>query len=59
MKMHDRMVKQGLAVIVAFCYSICLLKNPAITILKVIGSEGCVQENKLPLWGPVGKAPYR
>ena len=45
--MHDLIVKQGLAVIVAFCYSICLFKNPAITISKVVGCEGCVRENKL------------
>ena len=33
-------VKQGFAVVVAFCY-ICLFKNPAITILKVGGGSDC------------------
>ena len=59
MKMHGIIVKQGFAVIVAFCYSICLFKNRVITILKVVGCEDCVQENKLPLWGAGGKAPSR
>ena len=56
MKMRNIIVKQGFTVIVAFCYNICLFKNPVITILKVVGCEDCVQENKLPLWGPGGKA---
>ena len=51
-KMHVIIVKQGFAVIVAFCY-ICLFRNPVTTILKVAGCEDCVQENKLPLWGPL------
>ena len=46
MKMHAIIVKQGFAVIVAFCSNICLFKNPVPTILKVVGSEDCVQENK-------------
>ena len=57
--MRDCIVKQGLAVIVAFCCNICLLKNPAITILKVVDCEGCVQKNKLPLWQPGSEAPSR
>ena len=36
---------------------ICLFRNPVTMILKVVGCEDCVQENKLPLWGPGGKAP--
>ena len=42
MKMHAMIVKQGF---------------PVTMILKVVGYEDCVQENKLPLWGPGGKAP--
>ena len=40
MKMHGVIVKQGFAVVVAFCY-ICLFKNPVLTILKVNGGEDC------------------
>ena len=58
MKMHSIIVKQGFAVIVAFYY-ISLFKNPAITILKVVGREDCARENKLPLREPGGKAPNR
>ena len=47
--MHAIIVMQGFTVIAAFCYNICLFRNPAITILKVVGGEDCVQENKLPL----------
>ena len=57
--MHGIIVKQGFAEIVAFCYNICLLKNPAITILKVVGCEDCARENKLPLWGRRGQTPSR
>ena len=61
MKMHALyyIVKEGFAVIVAFCYDICVFKNPVIMILKVVGCEDCVQENKLPLWGPGGEATSR
>ena len=45
-------VKQGFSVIVAFCYNICLFKNPLITILKAFGCEDYVRENKLPQWKP-------
>ena len=55
--MHAIIVKQGFAVIVAFCYNTCLFRNPVITTLKVVGCDDCVQENKLPVWGPGGKAP--
>ena len=41
--MHAIIVKQGFAVIVAFCYNICLFKNPVTTILKVVGFEDCVR----------------
>ena len=58
MKMNAILVKQGFAVIVALCY-ICLFRNPVTTILKVVGCEDCVQENKLPQWGPGGEAPGR
>ena len=54
--MHGITVKQGFAVIVAFCY-ICLFKNPVKLVLKVIGCKDCVQENKLPLWGAWGVKP--
>ena len=41
-------------------YSCILLQfffwNPEITILKVVGYENCVWENKLPPWGP-GRKP--
>ena len=57
MKVHSITVKQDFAVIVAFYYNICLFKNPVITILKVVGSEDCVRENKLPLWRPRVKPP--
>ena len=50
-------VKQGLAVIVAFCYSICLFRNFVKTILKVVVCENCVRENQLYLWWPGGKPP--
>ena len=45
--------------LVVFCYNICLFSNPvpAIAILKVVGCEDCVRENKLPLWGPGSEAP--
>ena len=39
MKMYDIIVKQSFAVIVGFCYNICLFKNPVTTILKVVGYE--------------------
>ena len=48
--MHGIIVKQGFAVIVAFCCNIYLFKNLVITMLKVVGSEDCVRENNLPLW---------
>ena len=35
MKMHAIILEQGFAVIAAFCYNICLLKNPVLTILIV------------------------
>ena len=56
MKMDTIIVKQGFAVIVAFCY-ICLFRNPVITILKVAGCEDRERENKLSLRGPRGEAP--
>ena len=59
MKMHAIIVKQGFAVIVAFCYNICLFRNPVITILKVVGCEDCVRENKLFRWEHGGEAPSR
>ena len=34
-------VKQGFAILIAFCYNICLFKNPVIMILKVVGCEDC------------------
>ena len=64
MKMHGIIVKQVFAVIVAFCYNICLFKNPAITILKVVGCEDCARENKPPAAGqflqffPEKKQPF-
>ena len=54
--MHTIIIKQGFMIIVVICY-ICSFRNPAITILKVVGSEDCVRESKLPLWGLGGKAP--
>ena len=57
--MHNIIVKQVFAVIIAFCYNICLFKNPVITVMKVVGCEDCVQENNLPLWRPGGEAPSR
>ena len=42
MKMHPIIVKQSFAVIVAFCYNICLFRSHVITILKVVDSEDCV-----------------
>ena len=56
MKMHAILVKHGFGVIVAFCYNICLLRNPVVTVLKAIGFEDFVRENKLPLWRP-GRSP--
>ena len=53
--MHTIIVKQGFAVTDAFYYNVCLFRN-CVTILKVVGSEDCVQENKLPLWGPGEKS---
>ena len=50
MKMHAIIVKQGFAVIAAFCCNMCLFRNPVITILKFIGCENCVRENKLALF---------
>ena len=58
MKVHGVTVKQDFAVIVEFCYNICLFKNPVITILKVVGCEDCVRENKATM-GPGGEAPSR
>ena len=46
-------------VIAAFDYNICSFENPVITNLKDAGCEDCVQENKLPLWGPEGEASSR
>ena len=56
--MHATIAKQGFAVIVAFCYNICLFRTPVLTILKVVGCE-CARENALPLWGPGGEVPGR
>ena len=56
--MHAKIVKQGFVVIVSLCY-ICLFRTPVITILKVVGCEDCVRENKLPQWGCVSEAPSR
>ena len=50
MKTHGIIVKKGFAVIVAFCYNICLFRNPEIMILKVVACQECVQKNKLHLW---------
>ena len=57
MKMQAIIVKQGFMVIVAFYYNHCLFRNHVLTILKVVGCEDCMQENKLPLWGPGSEAP--
>ena len=59
MKMHAIIVKQGFAVIVAFCYNICVFKNLCNNDFESYGFEDCVRENKLPLWGRGGKAPSR
>ena len=51
MKMHAIIVKQGFAVKAAFCYNICLLKNPVLMILIVkIVREGTRHH-------PEGEAP--
>ena len=34
--MQATIVKQDLAIIVAFCYNICLIRKPVITILKML-----------------------
>ena len=47
MKMLAIIVKKGFVVIVAFCYNICLFRDPVTMILKVVGCEDCVRENKL------------
>ena len=39
MKMYPIIVKQGIEVIVAFCYNICLFRNTVITNLKVVDSD--------------------
>ena len=58
MKMHPIIFKQGFAMIVAFCYNICLLfKNPVTAILKVVGYEDCVQENVSYNFGGLGVKP--
>ena len=56
MKMHAIIIKHGFAVIVAICY-ISLLRNPVITIFKIVGCEDCVQENKLPCGNLGAKHP--
>ena len=43
-------VKQGFAVIVAFCY-IRLFKNLATKISKIVGCEDCVQKKSFCYWG--------
>ena len=50
-KLHAVIVKQGFAVMVVFCYNICLFRNPVIMILKVVGCEDYVRENKSPYEG--------
>ena len=57
MKMCGIIVKQGFGVIVGFCYSICLVKNPVIMILKVVGCEDCVRENVSYHNGCLGAKP--
>ena len=58
MKMHGIIVKQGFAIIVAFCYSTCLFKKLVISILKVVGCEECVRENvSYHYWGLGTKTP--
>ena len=59
MKMYAIKVKLGFVVIVTFCYNIFLFRNLVATILKVVGCEDCVQENKLPQCGLGGEAPSR
>ena len=39
--------QKGFAVLVAFCYNICVFKKPVITILKVVGCEKCVRKELL------------
>ena len=52
MKMHGIIIKQGFVVIVAFCYNICLFKNPVITILKVVGGEEKMVREQVNTSGP-------
>ena len=54
--MHYNNHNKVFTVIVAF-YNICLFKNFAITILKVVGCENCLQDNNLLLWGLGGETP--
>ena len=54
--MHAILVKQGFAI--NSCISLQrLLRNPAITFLKVVGCEDCVREKKLRLWGSGEETP--
>ena len=59
MKMYAIIVKHGFVVIVAFCYNIWLFRNSGIMVLKVVGCEDCVRENKLLLHRPGGETPSR
>ena len=52
--MRTIIAKQDFAVIVAFCYNICLFRNPVLTILKVVGCERlCTRERVaiIEAWG--------
>ena len=55
-KMHATIVKPEMkfcSLIVAFCYNIWFVYSETLyitAILKVVGCEDCVRENKLPLW---------
>ena len=57
--MHPIIVKHGSAVIVAFCYNICLFRNPVISISEVVGCKDCVRENYTSsnLFGDVDAKP--
>ena len=57
MKMHAIIVKQGFAVIVAFCYNICVFKNLVTMILKVMVLKIVCERTSYHYWGVGAKPP--
>ena len=56
--MHAIIAKQGFAVIVVFCYTICLFRSPVLTILKVVGCERLCTRERVTIIGGWGRSQF-